>query len=611
MYEAHFQMHRRPFPPSADVSTYVGVGPVEEAGQTLLRVIQRGSGPGLVVGSAGTGKSMLCELLAEHFGQRMHVALLANGQLANPRALFQAILFELGLPYREMDENELRLALVEFLTDVKRCPLGLLLIVDEAHCLPLRILEEIRMLTNLVRDGQSRVHLVLAGGTALEERFTNPKLDSFNQRIAARCYLERLSREETVRYICEQVTAAGGNAETTFHNDAMAAVYDATDGIPRLVNQLCDHALVMAAVGGHTSVTSETVQEAWADLQQLPAPWLEPSTAKHAAAGEQHVIEFGALDDGDDPTPASIPFSQRSEDDEAGGAPSSVEAEQQLAEIERQVADASATYDEASTGSSRAAAPAANPFEESFDEEEEVVDNYAMLQETRFANAPRVASRQGREIAALLPDTLREEEAGDANTTGGERDARDEAFVPTVSVVDEDEESIEQDAGADEPIAAGQSASAAETEEEVETVEVVKMPQRPFDQSNIAEADDAYHEDDHVELAGDEDNPAGQRSEEDADIDPLAQQQQQELTEAVATLLQSMDEEANEDVEPAADIHRFAETASEPPENPTPIDDRDMIIVEEPAEAEAPERAPPGRAKRQKYRQLFNRLRQA
>src|SRR5207244_2142982 len=119
-------------------------------------------------------------------------------------ALLQNILFELKLPYRDMDEGELRLSLVDHLEPRSGGPDGLLLLVDEAHMLPLRLLEEIRLLTNVVRDGQTRVRLVLAGGMALEERLTSPKLESLHQRIAARCYLQSLRRDETIYYVQEQ-----------------------------------------------------------------------------------------------------------------------------------------------------------------------------------------------------------------------------------------------------------------------------------------------------------------------------------------------------------------------------------------------------------------------
>ena len=127
---------------------------------------------------------------------------------------------------------------------------GMVLLVDEAHTLPLRLLEEIRLLTNLARNGQPLVRLVLAGGPVLEERFASPKLDSFSQRLSARCYLEAFNRTETQEYIQSQINSAGGRGEQVFPEATCQSVFQATGGVPRLINQVCDHALLLAYVAG-------------------------------------------------------------------------------------------------------------------------------------------------------------------------------------------------------------------------------------------------------------------------------------------------------------------------------------------------------------------------
>ena len=148
---------------------------------------------------------------------RFRVAMLASARLCTRRALLQNILFELKLPYRDRDEGELRLSLIDALEPSDECPHGMLLIVDEAHMLPLRLLEEIRMITNLVRQGQPRVRLVLAASMVLDERMASPRLESFNQRVAARCYLQSMNRDETCGYIRAQIGAVGGNPDRVFH----------------------------------------------------------------------------------------------------------------------------------------------------------------------------------------------------------------------------------------------------------------------------------------------------------------------------------------------------------------------------------------------------------
>jgi type II secretory pathway predicted ATPase ExeA len=112
-------------------------------------------------------------VVATQFHEKFDVVLLAAARFCSRRALLQAILFELGLPYKVRDEGDLRLSLLDHLLS-KDCPAGLLLLVDEAQALPVALLDEVRILTNLVRGGVPRVRLVLAGTAALEEAFAHP-----------------------------------------------------------------------------------------------------------------------------------------------------------------------------------------------------------------------------------------------------------------------------------------------------------------------------------------------------------------------------------------------------------------------------------------------------
>ncbi|MCU0959293.1 MAG: AAA family ATPase [Pirellulaceae bacterium] len=294
MYESFFGLAARPFLPSPLAERYYPAAAAEAARETVLRCVERAEGPALLLGPAGTGKSTLCQVLAQQLRDRFRVGMLASARLCTRRALLQNILFELQLPYRERDEGELRLALIDALEPTEACPHGMVLIVDEAHVLPLRLLEEIRLITNVVRQGEPRVRLVLAGGMLLEERLAAPRLESLNQRVAARCYLQAMNRDETLAYVRAQIAAVGGDPHRVFAADALTAVHRATDGVPRLVNQLCDHVMLMAAVGRRAPIDAAGVEEAWADLQQLPTPWNRDEP--HRPAGNA-MIEFGQLDD--------------------------------------------------------------------------------------------------------------------------------------------------------------------------------------------------------------------------------------------------------------------------------------------------------------------------
>ncbi len=269
----------RPFAFQPQVGRYFPAASCEDARQRLARTIERGDGPGVVIGAAGIGKSLLLQVLAAQYREKFDVVLLACAQLCTRRALLQAIHFELGLDYRRRDEGELRLSLLDTLLSGDDATQGLLLLVDEAQALAVHLLEELRLLTNLSRGGAPRVRLVLAGLPALEEKLTSPELQSFSQRLAARCYLAPLTRSETAQYVQAQLAASHAEAEGLFNAPALESVFTATDGVPRLVNQVCVRAVELADAQGLKRIDAAVIQAAWADLQQLPSAWESPTSS--------------------------------------------------------------------------------------------------------------------------------------------------------------------------------------------------------------------------------------------------------------------------------------------------------------------------------------------
>ena len=382
MYESYFGLKDRPFPAVVQTERYFPATVIEGARQTLIRCLQRGEGAGVIIGPSGTGKTLLCQMLAKEFENAFRVVFLTRG-FNSRRAMLQTILYELGQTYRGLDEGELRLALADHVTLSSDCPQGILLLIDEAHSLPVRLLDEIRTLTNLTAGGQPRVRVVLAGSSALEERLANPKLESFNQRIAARCYLESLSGPETEQYIRSHLSVAGAAGEPVFSGEACKAVQRATEGIPRLINQLCDHAMLLAFAATQRVLNAACVEEAWADLQQLPSPW---ETRQDGAHTNTPVIEFGGLDDTpdadeEDPaspsmaseSPSTVPMLRvRSLDDEPV-----VEPLEQLQQIENALTDLDDPVQVAEAIGPEldlVVPDPGNPFSEPFEEEEPVVE---------------------------------------------------------------------------------------------------------------------------------------------------------------------------------------------------------------------------------------------
>ncbi len=430
----------RPFAAATDPTRYFPASAIEEARLRIGRSIQRGEGPVLVIGAAGLGKTMLLEVVAQQFRDQLRPVTLASGQLCTRRALLQMILFQLDLPYREMDESELRLTLLNYLQPQGAIGSRILLLVDEADALPPRLLEELRALTNLSSGGQLQVSMVLAGNSALEEQFADPKLELFSQRISARCYLSAFGREETFQYVRAQVAASGADPESLFTDDGLEAIFAATDGVPRLVNQLGDQLLWMVDETGYTPLDDQIVQQAWSELQQLPAPWNTQSNEPLGGAvefgelpsdesvQEEIVFEDDSFDDHymvdfDDDLPASIPihtpqqFGEETLEETLAVERSGIETidvTEQLLEqlhvmdsekVEIDVEIDSTAIDEGAIdeGTTR------NPFSETFDSEEIVLDRYSTFESLLLAEAPRVTNCTDTSFAGQLQQLEAEE----------------------------------------------------------------------------------------------------------------------------------------------------------------------------------------------------------
>lgn len=452
---------QRAFPAHPRADRYFAAASSESARRRILQCLVRGDGPALLLGAPGVGKTMLLEVLSGDLAQQgLCVVRLASTQLCTRRALLQAILHGLGAPYRDREEGELRLALTDLLSDTTATGEGVALLVDEAQTLPVRLLEELRVLANVAVEGAPRLRLMLAATHALDEAFTAPELDAFSQRIAARCYLDPLNREETARYVRAHVAVAGGDPDRLLAHDVYETITRASDGLPRLINQVCDRAIVLATEQGRRVIDSAAISEAWSDLHQLAAPWQSPASARIAAASQpkpavESSIEFGMLDDdafdaaarpaqgewnaGDKlrelatpkaGTPTRVAVEESFEEDEDDDVPCVAyafpgaltrfdeEEEALLQEADdlfNEVASATQAKANPPTAPRAPIAPKApkaqpvtkDPFAEEFDEEEVVIDPFAELERVIPA-APVVHSRPtdksndlGRALAAI------------------------------------------------------------------------------------------------------------------------------------------------------------------------------------------------------------------
>ena len=293
MYEASFELKRRPFGATPDATCFLSAGPIQAALDEILVCVEQGQGIAVLTAPAGTGKTLLCERLLCELSDRFETIFLRHASFLTRRALLQTLLCELNQPYQQPSEQELRLALLPAIRQLQpRCE-ALVLICDEAHQLTESLIEELRILADFAEFGKPLVRLVLVGQLSLEERLAQASLEAFNQRIRAHVNLPTFDHAGSLDYIDYRLTWAGGLTSETFTDAALNMIARVSDGIPRCINQLADHTLLLGFVAEQRPAGEELVIEALNDLRQLPLHWNESSTSRKG-------VEHGETADLDD-----------------------------------------------------------------------------------------------------------------------------------------------------------------------------------------------------------------------------------------------------------------------------------------------------------------------
>lgn len=271
MYEEFFQFKKRPFAPVGPVDSFALIGPFRDAFELLQRSLHQGQAVILLIGPSGSGKSHLCRFLAVNGGTKYKAVYLSTSGFHTRRALLQAILYEIGRSYVGLSEQESRLQILEYVRDLQSGGQKLLLVLDEGQLLSPKLFEELRTLIDHTPTGEQQIQLVISGTTEVEEHLFDPELQTFNQRIGAHVMLEPLSIQESVDYLFARLRWSEPEMpETIFTEAAVNLICRAADGNVRCLNQLADHALLVAYVNEIQPVTEVEVRRALDDLKILP-----------------------------------------------------------------------------------------------------------------------------------------------------------------------------------------------------------------------------------------------------------------------------------------------------------------------------------------------------
>ena len=273
MHEEYYGFSEKPFSLTPDPKYLYKSESHASAFDLLQYAIRRREGFVVITGDIGTGKTTLCRAILEQLDRKTFTALVLNPFLSE-EDLLRLVLQDFGVVSREelkrgrlrgISKQELIDTLNEFLLSLLPLGAGALLIIDEAQNLPRQVLEQIRILSNLETNKEKLLQIVLVGQPTLKDLLRSADLRQLDQRVSIRYELKPLSREETSAYVAHRLSIAGGGAAVSFAPKALDLVHKYTGGTPRLINLVCDRALL----GGYSARTNR----------------ITPEMVKHAAGG--------------------------------------------------------------------------------------------------------------------------------------------------------------------------------------------------------------------------------------------------------------------------------------------------------------------------------------
>jgi len=265
MYLQHYGLLRAPFEMTPDPA-FLYLGESHQEGlATLVYGVRARKGFVMLTGEVGTGKTTLLHALLSQLDPNTLAAFVFNPRL-DALDFFRVLFEEYGITTPCGTKGEYLIALNKFLIERLEHDHPTLLIVDEAQNLSLEMLEEIRLLSNLETPSSKLIQIMLVGQPELEEKLARTELRQLRQRIVLRFRLRPFDADETEHYVQERLRLAGYTGKSLFKRNALARVHALSGGVPRLINVMCDGALLLGYGRGASLIDAAAVEEVAADL---------------------------------------------------------------------------------------------------------------------------------------------------------------------------------------------------------------------------------------------------------------------------------------------------------------------------------------------------------
>src|SRR5690349_6740061 len=279
MYERFFQLRERPFALSPDPEYLYPSRVHQEALDYLRYGLESQSGVIVITGEIGSGNTTLLQTLLRNVDSGTTVGRIVNTML-EPRELLETIMIDFGLDPAGKSKPLLLRDLSQYLVDQRLAGRNVLLVIDEAQNLSLGALEELRMLSNLETEKSKLLQIVLVGQPDLREKLAAPELEQLRQRITVSYHLPPLDAEETGNYINHRLRCAALGPPLEFPRSATTLIHGRSRGVPRIINVICDAALVFGYAEERRTFDAATILEV---LDELETTGVLPSAASMPA----------------------------------------------------------------------------------------------------------------------------------------------------------------------------------------------------------------------------------------------------------------------------------------------------------------------------------------
>jgi general secretion pathway protein A len=287
MYNAFFGFKESPFNLSPDPSFLYRSPQHEEALANLIYGVQSRKGFIVLTGEVGTGKTTMLQCLRDFLeNQRIEFAFLFNSRI-NVEQFFEMIAYDLNLRCPRTSKTEVLFALNNLLVQQANSGRTTALIVDESHNLSWEVMEEIRLLGNLETRRGKLLQIILAGQPELDRKLDAPDMRQLKQRIVLRCHLQPLEEPEAIEYILTRMSRAGMPNQTVFSADLLSEIYLRSQGIPRIINALCDNLLLNCFALEERVAAIEMLDEVCADMR-LEWPGRRPQLSPRMLSEDQY-----------------------------------------------------------------------------------------------------------------------------------------------------------------------------------------------------------------------------------------------------------------------------------------------------------------------------------